>query len=106
VFILPTATSVDNEASIQNASHISTFCSFVDLYRPEYAILENVVSMASTRTGFEDQNVLSQVVASLVSMGYQVNQFIIDAWNYGSAQQRSRVFLTIAAPGLEPMVQP
>jgi len=62
--------------------------------------------MASTRTGFEDQNVLSQVVASLASMGYQVHQFIMDAWNYGSAQQRSRVFLTIAAPGLEPMVQP
>jgi DNA (cytosine-5)-methyltransferase 1 len=91
---------------MKNASHISTFCSFVDLYRPEYAILENVVNMASTRTGFEDQNVLSQLVACLVSMGYQVNQYIMDAWSYGSAQQRSRVFLTIAAPGLEPIIQP
>ncbi|KAI4931770.1 hypothetical protein J4E85_004367 [Alternaria conjuncta] len=92
--------------SLKNASHISTFCSYVDLYRPLYGILENVVNMASTRTGFEDQNVLSQVVASLVSMGYQCNQYIMDAWSYGSAQQRSRLILTIAAPGLEPIAQP
>lgn len=78
----------------------------MDLYRPQYGILENVVNMASTRTGYEDQNVLSHVVACLVSMGYQVNQYIMDAWNYGSAQQRSRVFLCIAAPGLDPIVQP
>ncbi|KAF2819574.1 S-adenosyl-L-methionine-dependent methyltransferase [Ophiobolus disseminans] len=95
-----------SEGSIRNASHISTFLSFVDLYRPEYAVLENVVSMASTRTGYEDENVLSQLVACLVSMGYQVNQYIMDAWSYGSAQHRSRVFLTIAAPGLDPIIQP
>ncbi|EDU41718.1 DNA methyltransferase Dim-2 [Pyrenophora tritici-repentis Pt-1C-BFP] len=57
--------------SLRNASHISTFCSFIDVYRPLYGILENVVNMSSTRKGYEDQNVLSQVVASLVSMGYQ-----------------------------------
>lgn len=95
-----------SEQSLKNASHISTFCSYVDLYRPLYGILENVVNMASTRAGFEDQNVLSQVVASLVSMGYQCNQFIMDAWSYGSVQQRSRLILTIAAPGLEPIAQP
>jgi DNA (cytosine-5)-methyltransferase 1 len=93
-----------SDASMRNASHISTLCSLVDLYRPEYAVLENVVNMASTRV--EGQNVLSQLVACLVSMGYQVNQYIMDAWSYGSAQHRSRVFLTIAAPGLEPIIQP
>jgi DNA (cytosine-5)-methyltransferase 1 len=95
-----------SEKSIRNASHITTICSYVDLYRPEYAVLENVVSMAATRKGFEDQNVLSQLVAYLASMGYQVNQFIMDAWNYGSCQQRSRVILTIAAPGLDLIKQP
>ncbi|KAH6851486.1 hypothetical protein BKA58DRAFT_395043 [Alternaria rosae] len=95
-----------SEQSLKNASRISTFCSYVDLYRPLYGILENVVNMASIRAGFEDQNVLSQVVASLVSMGYQCNQFIMDAWSYGSVQQRSRLILTIAAPGLEPIAQP
>ncbi|KAF1848243.1 S-adenosyl-L-methionine-dependent methyltransferase [Cucurbitaria berberidis CBS 394.84] len=92
--------------SKRNASHITTFCSYVDLYRPLYGILENVVSMTATRKGHEDENVLSQVVACLVSMGYQVNQYIMDAWSYGSAQQRSRFLLTIAAPGMNPIIQP
>ncbi len=95
-----------SEQSLRNASHITTFCSFVDLYRPLYGVLENVVNMASTRKGLEDQNVLSQLVAYLVSIGYQVNQYIMDAWNYGSAQHRCRVFLTIAAPGLNLISQP
>jgi DNA (cytosine-5)-methyltransferase 1 len=30
----------------------------------------------------------------------------MDAWCYGSAQQRSRLFITITAPGLAPIVQP
>jgi DNA (cytosine-5)-methyltransferase 1 len=92
--------------SIAYASHITTLCSYADLVRPEYAILENVLGMTATRKGFEDQNVLSQLVACFVSMGYQVNQFIMDAWNYGSGQQRSRVILTIAAPGLHLIEQP
>ena len=61
--------------------------------------------MASKRKGFEDQKVLSQLVACLVSMGYQVNQCIMDSWNYGSCQRRSRIILTIAAPGLETIRQ-
>jgi DNA (cytosine-5)-methyltransferase 1 len=95
-----------SEPSLENASHITTFCSYVDLYRPLYGVLENVVNMSSTRVGYENQNVLSQVVACLVSIGYQCNQYIMDAWSYGSAQQRSRLILTIAAPGLEPIAQP
>jgi DNA (cytosine-5)-methyltransferase 1 len=94
-----------SEQSLTNASHITTFCTAVDVYRPLYGILENVVNMASTRAGLEEQNVLSQLVACLVSMGYQVNQYIMDSWTYGSCQQRSRIILTIAAPGLEPILQ-
>lgn len=63
------------------------------------------MNMASTNKDFEGQNILSQLVACLVSMGYQVNQYIMDSWTYGSCQQRSRIILTIAAPGLEPIVQ-
>lgn len=94
-----------SEQSLTYASHITTFCTAVDMYRPLYGILENVVNMASTRTGLEEQNVLSQLVACLVSMGYQVNQYIMDSWTYGSCQQRSRIILTIAAPGLDPILQ-
>ena len=95
-----------SQASLRNASHISTFCSFVDLYRPLYGVLENVVNMSSTRIGFEDENVLANVVSCLVSMGYQVNQYIMDAWSYGSAQQRSRILISIAAPGLTLVSRP
>jgi DNA (cytosine-5)-methyltransferase 1 len=49
-----------------NASHISTFCSYVDLLRPEYGILENVVSMGATRKGLEDQNVLRSMNISWI----------------------------------------
>ena len=94
-----------SEQSLTYASHVTTFCTAVDLYRPLYGILENVVNMASTRTGFEEENVLSQLVACLVSMGYQVIQYIMDSWTYGSCQRRSRIILAIAAPGLEPILQ-
>lgn len=94
-----------SDQSLTYASHITTFCTAVDIYRPLYGVLENVVNMASTRKGLKEQNVLSQLVACLVSMGYQVNQYIMDSWTCGSCQQRSRIILTIAAPGLEPIVQ-
>lgn len=39
-------------------------------------------------------------------MGYQVQTFGLDAWNFGSPQSRSRVFISIAAPGLTPLPEP
>ncbi|KAF2272156.1 S-adenosyl-L-methionine-dependent methyltransferase [Westerdykella ornata] len=94
-----------SEQSLRNASHITTFCSFVDLYRPLYGILENVVSMTNIRKGHEDEKVFSQLVACLVALGYQANYYIMDAWNYSSCQSRRRLFISIAAPGLE-LIQP
>lgn len=65
-------------------------------------MLENVLGVSLERADF----ILCQIVASLVSMGYQVNQFIMDSWSYGSPQSRSRLILTIAAPSLQPIMQP
>lgn len=95
-----------SETSLCNASHITTFCSYVDVYRPEYAILENVVTMTNTRKGFEEEKVLSQLIACLVVLGYQVQHFLMDAWSYSSGQQRSRIFVSIAAPGLKSIPWP
>lgn len=79
----------------------------MDLYRPLYGVLENVLNISSERAGSERAgSALSQVVACLVSFGYQVNQYIMDSWNYGSPQRRSRAILTIAAPGLQLIMQP
>ncbi|KAJ4303739.1 hypothetical protein N0V90_002640 [Kalmusia sp. IMI 367209] len=95
-----------SEKSLRNASHVTTFASFVDVYRPEYAFLENVVNMGCARTGFEEELVLSQLVGCLVAMGYQTQQFIMSSWNYGSSQHRSRLILAIAAPTRVPIVPP
>jgi DNA (cytosine-5)-methyltransferase 1 len=95
-----------SDQSLRNASHVTTFCSYVDVFRPERALLENVVTMANTRTGHEEEKVFSQLIACLVAMGYQVSQFIMDSWSYGSSQRRTRLFVSITAPGLTPTAQP
>lgn len=95
-----------SEQSLRNAAHVTTFASFLDTYRPEYGFLENVVNMGATRKGFEEELVLSQLVGCLVSMGYQVQQFIMSSWNYGSPQHRNRLIISIAAPGRTPIMQP
>lgn len=95
-----------SKQSLKNASHVTTFCSFVDLYRPKWALLENVVNMACNRKGYEGERVLSQIVACLVALGYQVRQFIMSSWNYRGSQQRSRLIVSIAAPGLAPIIAP
>lgn len=66
-----------------------------------YGLLENVVAMAAKGKGKDDKNVFSQLICSLVGMGYQVVQLNLDAWSFGSPQSRSRLFVLIAAPGLE-----
>ncbi|KAF2787362.1 S-adenosyl-L-methionine-dependent methyltransferase [Melanomma pulvis-pyrius CBS 109.77] len=94
------------ERSCRNASHITTICSYTDIFRPQYAIFENVVNMSATRKGYESQNVLSHVVACFVAMGYQTQFAIVDAWNYSSAQSRERLCISIAAPSVEPISHP
>ncbi|KAF2640227.1 S-adenosyl-L-methionine-dependent methyltransferase [Massarina eburnea CBS 473.64] len=95
-----------SDRSLRNASHVTTFCSFVDIYRPKYAFLENVVNMSATRKGYESELILQQLIACLVALGYQVQQFIMSSWMYGGPQRRSRLMLSIAAPGLTPLTPP
>ncbi|KAF2106317.1 S-adenosyl-L-methionine-dependent methyltransferase [Lophiotrema nucula] len=94
------------EKSLRNASLVTTFLSFVDVYRPQYAFLENVTNIAKIGKGLQGTKVLSSLISCLVSMGYQVKQFVLDAWNFNSVQRRSRIFLCATAPGLAPIAQP
>ncbi len=87
--------------SLQNSSMVSSVAAFIDFYRPKYALLENVTAMASRGRKSKEVTVFSQLVCCLVAMGYQVQQFNIDAWSFGSPQSRRRLFISIAAPGLE-----
>lgn len=94
------------DQSLINISMVASVVSFVDFYKPKYAILENVLGMAKCGTRSKEQNVYAQVLCALVAMGYQVRSYILDAWNFGSPQGRTRVFFTITAPGLMPLPDP
>ncbi|KAK7533282.1 uncharacterized protein J3D65DRAFT_670486 [Phyllosticta citribraziliensis] len=82
-----------SEQSLRNISMVASVAAFIDFYRPKYALLENVVTMAHS-------DVFPQLLCCLVGMGYQVSTSMVDAWSHGSPQARSRLFIYISAPGL------
>lgn len=82
----------------KNQSLVAAFASTVDLYRPRYGILENVLGIVQSQAS-KREDVFCQLICALVDMGYQVQMLFLDAWPYGSCQSRSRVFLVFAAPG-------
>ena len=86
--------------SRSNSALVCTTISAIDFYRPKYAILENVPEMATDRK-YRDQpvNVSNQIMCALIGMGYQCRCLLLDAWNFGSPQTRTRLFIQIAAPG-------
>ena len=92
-----------NERGLLHESMVASVLAFIDFYRPKYALMENVKGMA---VGDDRHNVLAQVVCCLVGMGYQVQTSCLDAWSFGCPQSRSRVIITIAAPGLTPLPEP
>lgn len=92
-----------HDRGLVNESLVASAISFIDFYRPKYALLENVLGIASDNG---KNNVLAHVLCALVGMGYQVKVFVLDAWNFSSPQSRSRVFISCAAAGLEPLEEP
>ena len=93
-----------NESGLLHESMVASVLAFIDFYRPQYALMENVKGIA---VGDDKHNVLAQVVCCLVGMGYyQVRYSCLDAWSFGCPQSRSRVIVTIAAPGLTPLPEP
>ncbi len=91
----------DSESALKYCSMVASVAAFIDFYRPKYALLENVTTMARKSATDNKDNVFSLMLCCLVGMGYQVQQFHLDAWSFGSAQSRSRLFISIAAPGLQ-----
>ncbi|OAA50557.1 C-5 cytosine methyltransferase [Metarhizium rileyi] len=84
----------------KNQSLVAAFASCVDLYRPKYGLLENVPGIVQNRAN-RDQDVFSQFMCAIVGLGYQAQMFYLDASSCGSAQRRSRVFISFAAPKYE-----
>ena len=95
-----------NDKGLQNMSMVTSAVSAMNLYRPQYGLLENVTNMAKCSAKDQDQNVFTQVLCAFVAMGYQVRSYILDAWNFGSPQSRTRLFIAITAPGLTPLDDP
>ena len=95
-------TGRDTVKSLANAGLVCATLTAIEVYRPKYAILENVTAMAQThesgRVG-QPFNVANQIMCALIGMGYQCRAFILDAWHFGAPQDRIRLFIEIAAPG-------
>ncbi|KFY23261.1 hypothetical protein V493_05972 [Pseudogymnoascus sp. VKM F-4281 (FW-2241)] len=90
----------DSSSGLKNQSLIADVASIIDFYRPKYALLENVLTMAQKGKG-RSHDSLSQLVCCVVGMGYQLQVYVLDAWSFGSPQGRSRLFVSVAAPGFE-----
>lgn len=89
-----------SDKALKYCSLTASVAAFIDLYRPKYALLENVTHMVRYNEKNPQENVFSQMLCTFVSMGYQVRTFHLDAWSFGSPQSRSRLFISIAAQGL------
>lgn len=98
----------NSESSWLNASKVASVAAFLDHYRPLYAVLENVPNMAKElgKRSEKPQNVFRQFISTMVAMGYQVGQHLLEAWSFGAPQRRQRLFVTIAAPNFTPIVHP
>ena len=83
----------------KNQSLVAAFATAVDFYRPKFGILENVLSIVQTGEK-RSEDLLSQLICTIVGLGYQTQLIIGDAWSYGAPQSRSRVFLYFAEPAL------
>ena len=94
-----------SDQSLVNISMVASVVSYLDFYRPKYAFLENVLGMAKCGVN-KKENIFAQVLCALVGMGYQVRASVLDAWNFGSPQSRTRLFISITAPGLTPLSDP
>jgi DNA (cytosine-5)-methyltransferase 1 len=92
--------------SMANASKVATVAAYIDLWRPLYAVLENVPEMTRQLGPDKQENVFAQLLCCLVGMGYQVQQLLMDAWSYGEAQSRPRLFIIATAPGLPLLEHP
>ncbi|RDL31841.1 uncharacterized protein BP5553_09243 [Venustampulla echinocandica] len=95
----------DNDKGLRNQSLVASVAAYIDFYRPKYGLLENVMTMAQ-KGSRRDQDVLSQLICAIVGMGYQLQLFVLDAWSCGSPQSRSRLFVSFAAPGFQPLEHP
>ena len=97
----------NSDTSLRNCSLVSSFASYIDFYRPKYAVLENVRGLSdNVLVDGRLVNVHRQLLAMAVGIGYQVRTYSNHAWHHGSGQSRERIFVVFAAKGLALPEQP
>lgn len=87
--------------AIRKQSLVCSLATAIDIYRPKYAVLENVRGIAASRKrpdGGED-NTFTTMLCAVVGMGYQIESFLCDAWSHGNCQSRNRLILAITKAG-------
>jgi DNA (cytosine-5)-methyltransferase 1 len=94
----------NSEGSLRKQSLVCSLATAIDLYRPKYAVLENVREIATNRKDKDgnELNTYCTMLTSIVGLGYQVQSFISDAWSYGNCQSRTRLILCISKAGKHP----
>lgn len=65
------------------------FASYINYFRPKVIVFENVVGLATYKQG----DVISQIVETFESLGYDCDWKILNAANYGVPQKRERLIL-------------
>lgn len=65
------------------------FVCFVQFYRPEFFVLENVVGLVTHQQG----KTIQQISENFENVGYQTDWRILNAVNYGVPQRRERVIM-------------
>lgn len=80
------------------------YAHMVGRLNPLAVIMENVVGMLSARRG-EDLPVIDSVVAVFQKLGYSVQYQVLNSADYGVPQERRRVIIIAARPGI-PIVFP
>jgi DNA (cytosine-5)-methyltransferase 1 len=97
----------DTEPSLRNDLNVLTFLSFVETYRPEFVLFENVVYGSLLLHSKHCRNIkrmirfpkgkgvdfFALIVRALVHLGYQVGFGFMTAAQHGLPQRRNRIFI-------------
>ncbi|XP_059471899.1 DNA (cytosine-5)-methyltransferase 1-like isoform X2 [Neocloeon triangulifer] len=85
------------QAALFQSSLVSTYCSYIDFFKPKFFIFENGEKFASA----QQSTYLKIVIACFLKIGYQIRIGILQAGEYGVPQARQRTIILGALPGNE-----
>jgi DNA (cytosine-5)-methyltransferase 1 len=74
---------------------VVTYLSFIDHFKPRFAVMENVKGLLSTAKG----NVCALILSTLIAIGYQVRLGILNAGQFGLPQSRVRLIVMASKVG-------